>query len=247
MSQSDLIGEYLRVVAAVKFHVEEQIELGFLELPCEGGRFQSVGTRLKSARPGLYRDGELAPSVVYESMEDIRIAVENCRACSLHASRTNVVFGTGNEEARLVFVGEAPGADEDQQGQPFVGRAGQKLTQIIEAIGLSRSQVYITNVLKCHPPGNRNPLPEEVQACEPYLIGQLRLIKPRVICALGTFAAQTLLRTNRRISTLRGRFHTYQGIKLMPTYHPAYILRNPMFKRDVWEDVKKVRAEYDRA
>lgn len=227
MLQSSLIDEYLKIVAAVKFHVEEQIELGFLELPQthHGSRVTGHG---------------------FSGMEDIRIAVENCRSCPLHASRTKVVFGAGSEKARLVFVGEAPGADEDQQGQPFVGRAGQKLTQIIEAIGLSRSEVYITNVLKCRPPGNRNPLPGEVRACEPYLIEQLRLIEPKVICALGTFAAQTLLRTDRRISSLRGRFHTYQGIKLMPTYHPAYLLRNPKSKRDVWEDVKKIRAEYDR-
>jgi DNA polymerase len=225
--QYDMIDEYLKVVAAVKFYVEEQVQLGFLESPCTG--------RPESSSPA-----------VYKSMEDIKVAVQSCDACPLHSSRNNVVFGAGSENARLVFVGEAPGVDEDRQGQPFVGRAGQKLTQIIEAIGLSRSEVYITNVLKCHPPGNRNPLPEEIKACEPYLIAQLRLIKPRVICALGTFAAQTLLRTDRRISSLRGRFHTYQGIKVMPTYHPAYLLRNPKFKRHVWEDVKMVKVEYDR-
>jgi uracil-DNA glycosylase family 4 len=226
-SLTALIDEYLKVVAALKFHVEEQIELGFVGSP-------------RTLHPSSATDHS------FSSMEDVRIAVENCRACPLHESRTNAVFGAGNEKARLVFVGEAPGADEDQQGQPFVGRAGQKLTQIIEAMGLSRPEVYITNVLKCRPPGNRNPLPEEVRACEPYLIEQLRLIKPKIVCALGTFAAQTLLRTDRRISSLRGRFHTYQGIKLMPTYHPAYILRNPGSKRDVWEDVKKIKAEYDR-
>lgn len=229
--QTDLTTEYLRLISAIRCHVEERIELGFPDLPVSG-------------KPGNRR-GSDSP-VVYESMEDIRAAVENCRACPLYKTRTNIVFGTGNEKARLVFVGEAPGSDEDKQGQPFVGRAGQKLTQIIEAIGLSRQEVYIANVLKCRPPGNRNPLPDEIKACEPYLIAQLRLIKPRVICALGTFAAQTLLRTTQSISRLRGRFHTYHGIKLMPTYHPAYLLRNPKFKRNVWEDVQKVRAEYDR-
>jgi uracil-DNA glycosylase family 4 len=229
--QTDLIAEYLGLVSAIKYHVEERIELGFSDLPVSG-------------KSGKHKGSD--PSVVYESMEDIRAAIENCRACPLYKTRTNIVFGTGNEKARLVFVGEAPGADEDKQGQPFVGRAGQKLTQIIEAIGLSRQEVYIANVLKCRPPGNRNPLSDEIEACEPYLIAQLRLIKPRVICALGTFAAQTLLRTTQSISRLRGRFHTYQGIKLMPTYHPAYLLRNPKFKRNVWEDVQKVRAEYDR-
>ena len=233
MLQNSIIDEYLRLVASVKSHVEEQIGLGIRATPAS----ESSGTHGE--------DGPASP-IVYESMEEIRAAVESCQACPLHETRTNTVPGAGNENARLVFVGEAPGADEDRQGVPFVGRAGQKLTQIIEAIGLSRSEVYIANVLKCRPPGNRNPLPEEVQACEPYLIAQLRLIKPRVICALGAFAAQTLLRTDQRISRLRGRFHTYQGIKLMPTYHPAFLLRNPRSKRDVWEDVQKVKAEHDR-
>lgn len=233
MLQDNTVDEYLAVIAALKSHVEEQMELGFLEVPSS-----------RKSRPQGEREAD--PMVMYESMEDLRAAVENCRACPLHESRTNVVFGAGNEDARLVFVGEAPGADEDRQGQPFVGRAGQKLTQIIEAIGLSRPEVYIANVLKCRPPGNRNPLPEEIRACEPHLIEQLRLMKPKVICALGTFAAQTLLRTNQSISRLRGRFHTYQNVKLMPTYHPAYLLRNPKSKRQVWEDVQMVRAEYDR-
>ncbi len=233
MLQNSLVDEYLRLVASVKSHVEEQIALGIRATPVS----ESSGAGDE--------DGPAAP-IAYESMEEIRAAVESCQACPLHETRTNTVPGAGNENARLVFVGEAPGADEDRQGVPFVGRAGQKLTQIIEAIGLSRSEVYIANVLKCRPPGNRNPLPEEVQACEPYLIAQLQLIKPRVICALGAFAAQTLLRTDQRISRLRGQFHAYHGIKLMPTYHPAFLLRNPRAKRDVWEDVQKVKAEHDR-
>ena len=233
MLQNSLVDEYLRLVASVKSHVEEQIALGIRATPVS-----------ESSEPHG-EDGPAAP-IAYESMAEIRAAVASCQACPLHETRTNTVPGAGNENARLVFVGEAPGADEDRQGIPFVGRAGQKLTQIIEAMGLSRSEVYITNVLKCRPPGNRNPLPEEVRTCEPYLIAQLRLIKPRVICALGTFAAQTLLRTDQRISRLRGQFHPYQGIKLMPTYHPAFLLRNPRSKRDVWEDVQKVKAEYDR-
>jgi len=228
MSQNNIINEYLRVIASVKSHVEEQMNLGFSSTP--------------ASEP---QDGA-ASAVVYESMEDIRIAVESCQKCSLCETRTNTVFGAGNENAKLVFVGEAPGADEDKQGVPFVGRAGQKLTQIIEAMGLSREEVYIANVLKCRPPGNRNPLPEEIQKCEPYLIAQLHFIEPKVICALGGFAAQTLLRTEQRISRLRGRFHMYHGIKLMPTYHPAYLLRNPRSKRDVWEDVQKIMVEHDR-
>ncbi len=143
-------------------------------------------------------------------------------------------------QADLVFVGEAPGADEDAQGRPFVGRAGQLLTKIIEAMGLKREDVYICNILKCRPPGNRNPQPEEIAACEPFLIRQLEAIRPRVICALGTFAAHTLLKSEAPITVLRGRFHTYQGIPLMPTYHPAYLLRNPEAKKLVWEDVQMI-------
>lgn len=230
MSQNNIIDEYLRIIASVKSHVEEQMNLGFSSTP--------------ASEP---QDGNAAASAAaYESMEDIRIAVESCQKCSLCETRTNTVFGAGDENAKLVFVGEAPGADEDKQGVPFVGRAGQKLTQIIEAMGLSRSEVYIANVLKCRPPGNRNPLPEEIQKCEPYLIAQLQFIEPKIICALGGFAAQTLLRTDTGISRLRGRFHTYQGVRLMPTYHPAYLLRNPRSKRDVWEDVQKIMVEYER-
>lgn len=209
------------------------MEMGFSEAPA-------------SKQSGANGESDSASSALYESMEDIRNAVESCQLCPLCETRSNVVFGDGSEDAKLVFVGEAPGSDEDRQGKPFVGRSGQKLTQIIEAMGLSRSDVYITNVLKCRPPGNRNPMPDEIRACEPYLIAQLQLIEPRVICALGTFAAQTLLRSDRRISRLRGQFHVYQGIKLMPTYHPAYILRNPKFKRDVWNDVQMIMIEYNR-
>jgi len=231
--QSDIVDEYLRIVSTVKSYVEDQVEMGFSEAPA-------------SKQSGANGKSDSASSVLYESMEDIRAAVENCQLCPLCETRSNVVFGDGSEDAKLVFVGEAPGSDEDRQGKPFVGRSGQKLTQIIEAMGLSRSDVYITNVLKCRPPGNRNPMPDEIRACEPYLIAQLQLIEPRVICALGTFAAQTLLRSDRRISRLRGQFHVYQGIKLMPTYHPAYILRNPKFKRDVWNDVQMIMVEYNR-
>lgn len=223
-----LLDEYLEIVASLKNYVEENIQLGILEIPKENNN--------------IYKN-DLFEDIIaknYQSIMDIRLAVENCQLCPLHKTRTNVVFGTGNEKAKLVFVGEAPGADEDAQGMPFVGKAGQKLTQIIQAIGLTREEVYITNVLKCRPPNNRNPLPEEIRCCEPYLIHQLKLIKPETICALGTFAAQTLLKTDQPISKLRGRFHTYQGIRLMPTYHPAFILRNPQYKRDVWEDVQKL-------
>jgi DNA polymerase len=156
------------------------------------------------------------------------------------------VFGVGNPTAWLVFVGEAPGADEDEQGEPFVGRAGQLLTRIIEAMKLTREQVYICNIIKCRPPGNRNPEPDEIASCEPFLIAQLRAIQPKLICALGNFAAQVLLRTKEPISKLRGRFYSYQGIPLLPTYHPAYLLRNPHEKKTVWEDMKLLQRAYER-
>jgi DNA polymerase len=143
-------------------------------------------------------------------------------------------------------VGEAPGADEDQQGEPFVGRAGQLLTRIIEAMKLTREQVYICNIIKCRPPSNRNPEPDEIAACEPFLVAQLQAIQPKLICALGTFAAQTLLRTKEPISKLRGRFHDYHGIPVLPTFHPAYLLRNPHEKKTVWEDMKLLMREYEK-
>ena len=166
-----------------------------------------------------------------------------CQRCKLHAlGRTQVVFGVGNPDADLMFVGEAPGADEDRQGEPFVGRAGQLLTKIIEAIDLKRDQVYIANVIKCRPPGNRNPEPDEVETCEPFLFRQIDAIKPKVIMALGKFAAQSLLKTAEPITRLRGRVFNYRGASLIPTFHPAFLLRNPAAKREVWEDMKKARA-----
>jgi DNA polymerase len=178
-----------------------------------------------------------------ETLGDIQGDLGDCTRCKLHkAGRHTVVFGAGSPDADLMFVGEAPGRDEDRQGVPFVGRAGQKLTQIIEAIGLTRDQVYIANVIKCRPPENRNPEPDEVETCEPFLFRQVDSIKPKVIVALGTFAARSLLKTMDPISRLRGRVYDYRGAQLVPTFHPAYLLRNPSSRRDVWEDMKKVRA-----
>jgi DNA polymerase len=173
----------------------------------------------------------------------IREEIGDCTRCKLHTlGRKQVVFGVGNPSADLMFVGEAPGADEDVQGEPFVGRAGQLLTKIIEAIDLKRSDVYIANVIKCRPPQNRNPEQDEVDTCEPFLFQQIDVIKPKVIVALGTFAARALLRTLDPISRLRGRVFDYRGAKLIPTFHPAYLLRNPASKREVWEDMKLVRS-----
>ena len=181
------------------------------------------------------------------SLTALQKTVLGCTKCSeLTESRNHVVFGCGSTEAKLVFVGEAPGHDEDLKGLPFVGPAGQLLTKIIESIHLKREEVFICNVLKCRPPNNRNPLPHEIANCEPYLSKQLELIRPKVICALGNFAAQTLLKTNQAISSLRGRFHDFRGAKLMCTYHPAYLLRYPEDKRKVWEDMKMIRTELDR-
>ena len=177
------------------------------------------------------------------SLNDLCRIVTDCQLCQLSTTRKNIVFGDGNPNAKIVFVGEAPGADEDAQGLPFVGRAGQLLTSIITAMGLNRKEVYICNILKCRPPGNRNPLPEEIRFCEPFLKHQLLLISPQIICALGSFAAKTLLRTETPITQLRGRFHSYAGIPLMPTYHPAYLLRNPSAKKQVWEDVQMIMKE----
>jgi uracil-DNA glycosylase family 4 len=178
-----------------------------------------------------------------EALAAIREEIGDCTRCRLHGlGRQQIVYGVGNPEADLMFVGEAPGADEDIQGFPFVGRAGQLLTKIIEAINLRRDDVYIANVIKCRPPNNRNPEPDEVETCEGFLFQQIDTIKPKVIVALGTFAAKALLKTQDPISRLRGRIYEYRGAKLVPTFHPAFLLRSPERKRDVWEDMKKVRA-----
>jgi uracil-DNA glycosylase len=172
----------------------------------------------------------------------IRTDLGDCTRCKLHGlGRRQIVFGVGNPNADLMFVGEAPGHDEDVQGIPFVGRAGQLLTKIIEAIGLRRDDVYIANVIKCRPPENRNPEPDEVASCQPFLFSQIGAISPKVIVALGSFAAKTLLTTEAPISRLRGRVYDLQGAKLVCTFHPAYLLRSPDRKRDTWEDMKKVR------
>ena len=172
---------------------------------------------------------------------DMAKQVADCRNCTLCEGRTRAVFGEGSLTTDLMFIGEGPGYDEDQQGIPFVGKAGQLLTKIIHAIQLNREDVYITNIVKCRPPRNRDPLPEEVAACWRYLEEQIRIIQPKVICTLGRHSSQTLLNTTEGISRLRGRFHNLGGVKVMPTYHPAYLLRNPAGKRDVWQDMQRIR------
>jgi uracil-DNA glycosylase len=228
-SDNQLQQELLSVVKAIKGYVlnQESLSVGL-----EWGKKSPLSPPIENLTGNKEADLEK----VYQEMK-------TCQLCELSKTRRNLVFGDGNPSARVVFVGEAPGADEDEQGLPFVGRAGQLLTKIIEAMGLKRKDVYICNILKCRPPGNRNPLPDEIGLCEPFLKKQLQVISPQVICALGTFAAQTLLKTDISISMLRGRFHSYEGIKLMPTYHPAYLLRNPSSKKLVWEDVQMIMRE----
>ncbi len=179
------------------------------------------------------------------SLEAYREQICECTQCGLAETRNRFVFGAGNPDADILFVGEAPGADEDRMGEPFVGAAGQLLTKIIQAMGLQREDVYICNVLKCRPPGNRDPEPHEVASCEPYLKEQIGLVKPKVICCLGRFASQALLRSQSSLSRLRGTQHEYEGISLVVTYHPAALLRNVAYKKDTWEDVKWVRRLYD--
>jgi uracil-DNA glycosylase len=195
---------------------------------------------LGSSREAMTTDNPLPPP---SGLESIRSEIGDCQRCKLAPMRTNIVFGSGNPNAELVFVGEAPGYDEDQQGLPFVGRAGQLLTKIIESIELKREDVYICNVLKCRPPDNRNPEPDEVLACNPFLKKQLATIRPKIVCCLGTFAAQNVLQMATSISKLRGRFYDIDGMRVIATFHPAYLLRSPDKKRDVWEDMKQIRAE----
>lgn len=185
-------------------------------------------------RMGRWGQSGGASGVLY----GIQAEMGDCRRCGLAEGRTHIVFGDGDPAARLVFVGEGPGYDEDRQGKPFVGAAGRMLTNIIQAMGLTRDQVYICNIVKCRPPKNRNPEPGEISACRPFLRRQIEAIEPEFICALGSVAAKALLQTDQAISRLRGRFHDVGGVRVMPTYHPAYLLRNPDKKRDVWEDVQ---------
>jgi uracil-DNA glycosylase len=194
-------------------------------------------------------ESELIPNAIQklDSLDEIARTVAKCTRCSLYKTAINPVPGEGNPKAKLVCVGEAPGAKEDETGRPFVGQAGQLLTKILAAIDMTREEVFICNVLKHRPPGNRNPQPDEVEACSPYLIRQLELIKPKVIVAFGTFAAQTLLNTKTPLGQLRGLVHRYHGTPLVVTYHPAALLRNPAWKRPTWEDVKLARRVLDSA
>lgn len=236
--------ETLELIASLEGYLHELRETGVEGLPLD-----AVTAMTAVEVPAAVTAPAAAPVPGGQAgeLESVREELGECRRCRLGASRTNLVFGAGNPAARLVFVGEAPGADEDQQGIPFVGEAGQLLTKIIQAMGFSREEVYICNVLKCRPPQNRNPQQDEIEQCHPFLLRQLRVIGPEVIVALGTFAAQTLLKTKEPISKLRGVFHDYHGIPLMPTFHPSYLVRNNRnqklyyeLRSQVWDDMQKV-------
>lgn len=208
-----------------------QLEFKDLKQHLERLRDMGVGELLLPSSPSSSSEEEL---------KKIREELGDCTRCKLCQGRTHIVFGVGNPKADLMFVGEGPGRDEDLQGEPFVGRAGQLLTKMIEAMGFKRGEVYIANIVKCRPPDNRYPDPEEVATCYPFLVKQIGAIHPRVLIALGNLAAQTLLETKKGITTLRGQFHDFHGIPLMPTFHPAFLLRNPPMKKPCWEDLKKV-------
>jgi DNA polymerase len=206
-------------------------------------RPETIGAEAASTAPEPADEPAVVPVTLVrsagEALADIRADIGECTRCKLHTlGRKQIVFGTGSMTAELMFVGEAPGADEDIQGVPFVGRAGQLLTKMIEAMGLRRDDVYIANVLKCRPPGNRNPEPDEIQTCQPFLFRQLASIQPKVVIALGAFAARTLLDTQDPISKLRGRVFDFRGAKLIPTFHPSFLLRSPGNKREAWDDLK---------
>ena len=208
-------------------------DLGYTHLDLSGRR--AVGEPDEAVRT--------APVESHEELDALGRIAAACTKCRLAGTRTNVVYGVGHPNADLMFIGEAPGRDEDLQGEPFVGRAGQLLTDIIKAMNLSRAEVYIANVIKCRPPENRNPEPDELEACRPYIRRQVELIRPRVIVTLGRFALQSLTERVYSISSIRGRWLEYEGVKVMPTYHPAYLLRTPSAKKEVWSDMKQVMAE----
>ena len=235
--------EALAIIASVREYIELQKLRGMRTIPCS---FPSVTVRENTLPYSAAKDALHMPAHLKQTqLQAIREDIGDCQRCRLHSSRRNIVFGVGKPNARLVFVGEAPGADEDVQGEPFVGKAGQLLTRIIEAIKLKRSEVYIANVVKCRPPGNRDPQDDEIQTCIPFLKKQLAAIQPRIICTLGRYSTQALLETREGITALRGRFHELQnGMKVMPTYHPSFLLRYPEKKREVWEDMQKVQKEY---
>lgn len=241
MKSSELRKELGLVAASLESYLTQQRSAGIHFLP---GVDSSTGIQQEIMATEERTGAGAAAAATGSDLGALRDFIGDCQRCKLSQGRTQIVFGVGNPHAEVMFVGEGPGRDEDLQGEPFVGRAGQLLTDIItKGMKLKREDVYIANVVKCRPPGNRDPEAAEVESCEPFLLRQIELIRPRVIIGLGKFAVQTLLRSKTPISRLRGNWHDYHGIKLMPTFHPAYLLRNPGDKRLVWEDIKSVLRE----
>ena len=243
MNDRRMLAEHLRLYEELGVTGVSRDRAWRERIPASGPAAAASGAPA-DAEPAWVVDPDLPSAAPPEDLSAIRTDIGECTRCKLYGlGRQQIVFGVGNPQARLMFVGEAPGADEDVQGEPFVGRAGQLLTKIIQSIGFERSDVYIANVIKCRPPSNRNPEPDEVASCQPFLFRQIDTIQPRIIVALGTFATQALLNTVTPISKLRGQVHDFRGgAQLIPTFHPAFLLRSPDRKRDVWEDMKKVRA-----
>ncbi|MCI0418093.1 MAG: uracil-DNA glycosylase [Acidobacteria bacterium] len=239
--------QYYREMGIDSLSVKASLNTGLAATPVKEASFRPgpASSSIVSVKRSSLFESSASHQRSGESLENIRNDLGDCRRCKLCSGRTNIVFGSGTSQTPLVFVGEGPGADEDAQGLPFVGAAGQLLTKIIEAIQLTRDQVYICNIVKCRPPGNRTPEEDEIAACSPFLFRQIDSIRPKIICCLGAVATQTLLGTKTPVGKLRGRFHDYLGIQVMPTWHPAYLLRNPAAKRDVWDDVKRIRALLD--
>jgi uracil-DNA glycosylase family 4 len=231
MRVDDRYEKMLEAYAVAKSFLKQQVDLGFDEVYTQSPSKKSNPKKLHSPAKTL-------PNF-YQQIKD-------CKKCHLHKTRTNFVFGVGNQNAEVMFIGEAPGREEDLQGEPFVGRAGQLLDKILAAINFTRDEVYIANILKCRPPENRDPLPDEIEMCEPYLLEQIRIIQPKIICALGRIAAQSLLKTKQALGQLRGKIHAYNGIRFLVTYHPAALLRYPQYKRATWDDVRLLRKEYDK-
>ena len=236
---TEIRDEYLGLVKGLKSQLDAELLAGITEIPASKLKKAKSKLEQAAATTEIKNTPDKGTSKL-ELMKQLYRRTAGCARCDLHKDRTNLVFGIGNVGARLCFVGEAPGRDEDKQGKPFVGRAGKLLTDIIKAMGLERKDVFIANILKCRPPANRNPETKEITACWPYLEEQLKIIQPKVICTLGKIAGMTLLETETPIGQLRGKFGQWQGIKVMPTYHPAYLLRNPHAKKIVWEDMKQI-------
>ena len=224
--------EISEIVADLKSFLEYLKGTGIESLP--------VSHRIPKGDPSGTSSATPPVPASVSTLDEIRNDLGDCQRCKLHRTRRTLVFGEGNEKAKLMFIGEGPGYDEDVQGRPFVGRAGQLLTKIIQSMHLQREEVYITNIVKCRPPQNRNPEPDEIESCNPFLLRQTDIIQPRIICALGSFSAQTLLKTTAKITALRGRIFEVRATKVIPTYHPAFLLRNPEKKKEVWEDMKRI-------